>query len=140
MTTNGSGRTYRVTAATNGDRTSTISTKRREIDIDSSPAQGDELPGPADLLTAAFAACVLKNVERFGEILSFEWRAARIDVETERQDSPPKIIRVHYELTIETDEPEHRIELMHRNIRKYGTIYNTLTAVCEVSGELIAVR
>ena len=136
MTTT-SGRSYRVTAGTNGDGTSTITTKRREIDVDSSPTQGDDLPGPADLLTAAFAACVLKNVERFGEILHVEWRAARIDVETERQDSPPKIVRVHYQLTIDTDEPEHRVELMHRNIRKYGTVYNTLAAVCDVTGDVV---
>jgi uncharacterized OsmC-like protein len=94
----------------------------------------------SDLETAAFAACVLKNVERFGEIPSFHWRGARITVESERQDSPPKAVRVHYELTIETDEPEHRIELIHHNIRKYGKVYNTLAAVCEVTGELIAVR
>ncbi len=54
--------------------------------FDSSPRHGDELPGPADLAASAFAACVLENVERFGEILDFEWRHARIEVTAHRQD------------------------------------------------------
>lgn len=138
MSAPGPGRIYTVSAVTNGDGTSTISTKRRTIDIDSAPGQGDELPGPADLLAAAFAACALKNVERFGEILTFQWRGASIEVEAERQDKPPKITRIHYRLEIDTDEPEHRLELLHRNITKFGTIYNTLAATCAVSGEIVS--
>lgn len=130
--------TYRVMAVTNGDGTSTITTKQQQIRFDSSPGQGDELPGPADLLTAAFAACALKNIERFGRILGFHWQAASIHVESERQDTPPKIIRIRYRIEIVTNEPEHRLELLHRNLTKFGTIYNTLAASCEVSGDLIA--
>jgi uncharacterized OsmC-like protein/tellurite resistance-related uncharacterized protein len=140
MTTHGPGRIYRVAAVTNGDGSSTISTKRRSIDVDSSPLQGEELPGPADLLTAALAACVLKNVARFGETLRFDWREARIEVEAERQDTPPKITRLHYRLELDTDEPDHRVELLHRNITKHGTITNTLAAACDVTGEIVAVR
>jgi uncharacterized OsmC-like protein len=140
MTTTDPGRTYRVAAATNGDGTSTITTKQHRIRFDSSPAQGDDLPGPADLLTAAFAACVLKNVERFGEILHFDWRAARIEVEAERQDSPPKITTIRYRIEIDTDEPDQRVKLLHRNITKHGTIFNTLADTCIVTGELVASR
>ena len=56
------GATYTVTAHTHGDGTSTAVANGQAIRFDSSPTQGDELPGPADLLTAAFAACMLKNV------------------------------------------------------------------------------
>jgi hypothetical protein len=38
-----------------------------------------------------------------------------------------------------TDEPERRVELAHRNLRNYGTVYNTLAAVCDVHGEMVAV-
>lgn len=140
MTATSPGRTYRVTAVTNGDGTSSITTKRQHIGVDSSPSQSDELPGPADLLTAAFAACALKNVERFGEILQLDWRAARIVVDAERQDSPPKITTIRYRLEIDTDEPDQRVDLLHRNITKHGTIYNTLAATCDVTGELVAIR
>jgi hypothetical protein len=48
--------------------------------------------------------------------------------------------RITYLLRLKTDESDHRIELLHKNIRKFGTIYNTLAEVCEVSGEIVAER
>jgi len=134
------GATYTVTAHTNGDGTSTAVTNGEAIRFDSSPTQGDQLPGPADLLTTAFAACMLKNVERMGQLLPFEWISASVEVHAERQDSPPKMTAITYRLEVVTDEPEHRVELLHRNISRYGTIYNTLAAACDVSGEVVAVR
>jgi uncharacterized OsmC-like protein len=134
------GATYTVAAHTNGDGTSTAVAKDVSIRFDSSPDQGDELPGPADLLTAAFAACMLKNVERMGGLLPFEWTAASVEVRSERQDSPPKMTAITYRLEVVTDEPDHRVDLLHRNISRYGTIYNTLAATCDVSGEVVSVR
>ena len=134
------GATYTVTAHTNGDGTSTAVTNGEAIRFDSSPTQGDQLPGPADLLTTAFAACMLKNVERMGQLLPFEWISASVEVHAERQDSPPRMTAITYRLEVVTDEPEHRVELLHRNISRYGTIYNTLAAACDVSGEVVAVR
>ncbi|HNI34878.1 MAG TPA: OsmC family protein [Microthrixaceae bacterium] len=130
---------YVVRANTLGDGTSVATSKRSEVRFDSSPTQGDELPGPADLLVTAFAACVLKNVERMGQILPFHWEHASIEVRGERQDSPPKMTRIIYRLEVVTDEPNHRVDLLHRNISRHGTIYNTLSAVCDVSGEIIAI-
>ncbi len=129
-------RSYSVVAATNGDGTSTITTGQRQIVFDSSRGQGDELPGPADLAASAFAACVLENVERFGEILDFEWRHARIEVTADRQDAPPKLTSIEYRLEIATGESDHRIEHLHRNISKFGTIYNTFAAACDVHGTI----
>ena len=134
------GATYTVTAHTNGDGTSTAVTNGEATRFDSSPTQGDQFPGPADLLTTAFAACMLKNVERMGQLLPFEWISASVEVHAERQDSPPKMTAITYRLEVVTDEPEHRVELLHRNISRYGTIYNTLAAACDVSGEVVAVR
>jgi len=132
-------KTYTVTAETQGNGTSTATVNGAEIVFDSSPNQGDELPGPADLLTAAFAACLLKNVERFGEILHFDWHHASVEVHSERQDSPPKITRITYRLEITTSETAQRLDLLHRNLTRHGTIYNTLAAACEVTGEIIAI-
>ncbi|MGZ4213738.1 MAG: OsmC family protein [Actinomycetota bacterium] len=106
------------------------------IRFDSSGGQGDVLPGPADLLAAAFAACILKNVERFSRILPFRYEHASVTVTAERQEAPPIMTRVRYVLTLDTDENEHRVDLLHRNIKLHGTIYNTLAAVCDVDGEI----
>ena len=95
-------------------------------------------PGPAELLCASLAACLLKNIERFSEMLPFDYEVASVTVEAERQDSPPKIVGMTYHIEVATNEPDHRVDLLHHNIVKFGTITNTLAAVCEVTGDLIA--
>jgi hypothetical protein len=47
---------------------------------------------------------------------------------------------MRYRIEIVTDEPQARVDLLHRNIRKYGTITNTLAAACELTGEMVARR
>jgi uncharacterized OsmC-like protein len=108
------------------------------VEFDTSAESATTLPGPADLLTMAFAACVLKNVERFSRILSFRYQGASISVTAQRQETPPKMIAIKYVLRVLTDEPDRRLELLHRNIRLHGTIYNTLAEVCDLDGEVIA--
>ena len=128
---------YSVTASTNRDGTSTITANGCDIVFSSSPTENEHLPGPVELLLASFSACVLKNVERFGELLPFAWRDALIEVHAERQESPPRVVRIQYLLTIETDEPAHRLELLHNNIIKHGTIFNTLSASCPIEGSAV---
>jgi uncharacterized OsmC-like protein len=130
---------YEIEARVVRPGVSAATSKQAVIEFDTSAGQSEILPGPADLLTAAFAACVLKNVERFSQILPFRYQEASIKVVAERQEAPPKI-RVTYSLQLVTDEPEQRVELLHRNIRKYGTIYNTLAATCDVSGKVLVQR
>ena len=128
---------YSVTASTNRDGTSTIAANGYDIVFSSSPAENEHLPGPAELFLGSFSACVLKNVERFGQLLPFSWRDALIEVHGERQETPPRITRIQYLLTIDTDEPLHRLELLHQNIAKHGTIYNTLATVCSIEGRAV---
>jgi len=104
--------------------------------FDGTAGRVDGLPGPADVLCAALSACILKNVERFSHLLPFRYQSATVQVVAEREEPPPRIVRMHYELEIVTDEPEVRIELLHRNIRKFGTITNTLGKACELSGTI----
>jgi hypothetical protein len=77
---------------------------------------------------------VIKNVERFSQVLPFAYDSAEIDVELRRQDRPPRFDRIEYVLRLVTDEPAHRVDLLERNITKYGTVYNTFAASCEVTG------
>jgi uncharacterized OsmC-like protein len=110
------------------------------IAFDGSAGSDSVLPGPADLMAAALAACVLKNVERLSGMLPFAYRSAGVHVELTREEPPPRITRARYVLTIETDEPLHRVDLLHRNILRFGTITNTLAAACELLGEIRAIN
>ncbi|HUP31858.1 MAG TPA: OsmC family protein [Gaiellaceae bacterium] len=118
----------------------TISSRTSTLTFDGSAATGELLPGPADLLAAALAACILKNVERFSGLLPFRYDRADVHVEVEREEPPPRIVRARYTLRIVTDETEQRVELLHRNIVRFGTVTNTLAAACDVSGTILAER
>lgn len=109
-----------------------------DIKADTGAISDGYRPGPAELLCASLAACLLKNIERYSELLPFTYEVASIEVEAERQDVPAKIIRMTYRIEIITDEPRSRVELLHRNIRKFGTITNTLADACDLDGEMVA--
>jgi uncharacterized OsmC-like protein len=117
-----------------------LTTLAATIAFDGSRTMGDAVPGPAHLLASALAACVLKNVERFSHMLPFEYAGASVDVELERQDSPPRIVRASYRLVVDTDEPAARCRLLHKNITRFGTISNTLALACALSGAMEARR
>lgn len=110
-----------------------------DAEFDATAGRLDDLPGPADVLSAALCACILKNVERFSHRLSFRYESATVEVTAEREHPPPRIVRVSYQLKIVTDESPARVALIHKNIRTFGTITNTLAAACELSGTVEAI-
>jgi uncharacterized OsmC-like protein len=129
---------YAVDAENAPGGPATVSARESTIAFDGSAGTGELYPGPADLLAAALAACLLKNVERFSRLLPFRYEHAHVRVEIERQEAPPRIARARYTLRISTSEPRHRLELLHRNIQRFGTITNTLAAACELDGTIAA--
>lgn len=131
---------YRVDARVVGPGVSRAEAKAAAIEFDSSAGQRDDLLGPVELLAAAFAVCMLKNVERFSSMRPFAYTSASIHVTAEREETPPRIARLQYVLRVTTDEPAHRVDLLHRNLQKHGTVDNTLAATCAVSGELLVER
>ena len=130
---------YDITASLRAGDIGHAVCKTSDIAFDCSSGSSTDLAGPAELFAAAFAACVLKNVQRFSEMLRFVYESAEVRVTAERQEAPPRMTRLRYELRLVTDEPERRVDLLHRNIRQHGTIYNTVAAVCEVEGTIVVV-
>lgn len=129
--------TVEAHSAPGGDARIEVGTQSIPIDAAwGQPPSG--LPGPAELLAAAFAACLLKNLARSRELLSFRYRQADIQVTASRQDTPPKFTAISYSVRLDTDEPQRRLDLLHRNLRNYGTVYNTLAAACDVHGTVQA--
>ena len=89
---------------------------------------------PAELFLAAIAACMIKGIERVTPMLKFDLRGVEVKLHGIRQDSPPKMVSVDYELIVDTDETDQRLELLHTNVRKYGTISNTVAAATKLEG------
>ena len=114
--------------------------KQTTVRFDSSADGSPSLFGPAELLASAFAACLLKNVERFSELLPLRYEGASVSVTAEREESPPRFSSIRYVLRLATDEEPERVKLLHRNLIGHGTVYKTLAATCDVQGEIGAER
>ena len=127
---------YEITARRIDEHSSIAQCKNAELIIDTDLKGRADAFNPAELLLAAVAACILKNMERIAPIIHFEYQAVSIKVHGERQDSPPKISSIAYEIIVESDESDHKMNLMHENIRKFGTVYNTVLPGTQLSGSL----
>ncbi len=107
---------------------------KTEIRFDASAGRDDTLPNPAELLLTALAACILKNVERYAEILHLSYRSAQISIKGQRSDRPPMMQKIDYVLEIDTDIDDRKLALWHKNIIKFGTISNTLAKATDLNG------
>ena len=107
------------------------------IRFDATSGRDEILPNPAELLLTSLAACMLKNVQRYSEILKISYRSAKITLNGVRNDNPPYMKEIRYKLEIDTDADERKINNWHKNILKFGTITNTLMRACDVKGEMI---
>lgn len=110
------------------------------LQYDTDVAGRREAFNPAELLLAALAACIIKGIERVVPILKFHLDGVRVSLHGERQDRPPKMAKITYELVVDTSEPDRRLDLLHENVRKYGTIYNTIAGATNLSGTIRRLR
>ena len=115
---------------------STAQCKDAEITLDTDMAGRRDAFNPAELLLAALSACIIKGIERVTPMLKFELRGVEVKVHGVRQDAPPLMESIDYEIIVETDESDHRLELLHENVKKYGTVFNTVAPGTELNGVL----
>lgn len=106
------------------------------ITLDTDMAGNRDAFNPAELLLAALSACMIKGIERVTPILKFSLRGVEVHVHGVRQDVPPRMESITYEIVVDTDEPDRRLDLLHDNVRKYGTVFNTVSPGTELSGVL----
>ena len=127
---------YEITARRVDAHGSIAQCKDAELIIDTDLQGRMDAFNPAELLLAAVAACILKNMERISPMIHFEYRSVNIKVHGARQDSPAKMVSINYEIIVDSDENEQKLKLMHDNIRKFGTVYNTVASGTELTGVL----
>jgi uncharacterized OsmC-like protein len=109
-------------------------TKNAAITLDTDIAGRLDAFNPAELLLASVAACMIKGAERVTPMIKFDLRGIEVRLHGVRQDAPPKMISIDYEIIVDTDESDQRLDLLHKNIRKYGTVSNTLAVATRLEG------
>lgn len=125
---------YRVSARRIDSHGSIASTKNAEVILDTDIGGRPDAFNPAELFLASIAACMIKGIERVIPMLKSDLRGVEVKLHGVRQDSPPKVISVDYELIVDTNETDQRLELLHTNVRKYGTISNTVAEATKLEG------
>ena len=110
--------------------------KQADVLLDTDLAGRVDAFNPAELLLAAVSACMIKSIERVTPILKFQWREVEVRVHGVRQDVPPRLESIDYEILLDSDETEQRLALLHENVRKYGTVFNTVAPGTQLSGVL----
>jgi uncharacterized OsmC-like protein len=110
--------------------------KGAELSLDTALSGRLDAFNPAELLLAALSACMIKSIERVTPILKFQWRGVEVRVHGVRQDVPPRLESIDYEILVDSDESEQRLALLHDNVRKFGTVFNTVAPGTRLSGLL----
>lgn len=127
---------FRVTAQRLDAHGSAARTKQAEITLDTDLRGRTDAFNPAELLLAALAACIIKGIERVTPILKFQARGVTVNVRGTRQDTPPRMESIEYEILIDSDENDNRLELLHQNVQKFGTVFNTIAPGTELTGTI----
>lgn len=127
---------YNVTAERIDAHGSLARCKDAEIVVDTDVKGRLDAFNPAELFLAALAACMIKGIERAIPILNFDLRGVEVKLHGVRQDSPPMMVSIDYELIVDTEEVDRRLELLHRNVRKFGTISNTVALATRLEGTI----
>ena len=127
---------YTVTAQRIDSHGSEARTKDAVLTLDTDVNGRPDAFNPAELFLASIAACMIKGIERMIPMLKFKLRGVEVKLHGVRQDSPPKMVSINYELIVDTEEDDRRLALLHANVRKYGTISNTVAAAAKLEGTI----
>ena len=69
-------------------------------------------------------------------MLKFDVRGVEVQVHGVRQEVPPKLERIDYDIRVDTYESDARLALLHENVKKYGTVFNTVAPGTSLQGVL----
>ena len=115
---------YNIEAESVAGNEGAIAIKESRIDFGTTERKAVTLPSPAELFLGAFASCILKNVERFSELMPFDYEQASLSVKAIRLERPPRMEQISYELLIYSQDKKLKLTLLKKNIEKFGTICN----------------
>ena len=128
--------TFALTAVRSGPESSTSSVGVAHITLDTSVTGNPEALNPMELLMSALGACFLKGIERFAPTLPFSFSAAEVRITAERPVNEARVTRIDYAIVVATSEDDRRLELLHKNLLTFGTMYNTISPGTPIAGTL----
>jgi uncharacterized OsmC-like protein len=92
---------------------------------------------PMEMLMAALAACMIKGTNRLMPLLPIRIDSMDITFTATRQDSPPKVAAIDYQIQVASPDDDDRLALLHENLVKFGTVTNTIAQGTTLRGTLV---
>ena len=130
--------TCEVTANRVDSAGSLVRAKQAELVIDTGHSGRQDALNPVELLLAALSACIIKGIERVAGTLGIEYESVHVALTAHRPDEEAHIDDISYVITVGTSADQGKLDLLHKNLMKFGTIYNTVKAGTRLSGEIKA--
>ncbi len=130
--------TFQVSASRIDASGSVVRSKQAELVIDTGIAGRLDALNPVELLLAALSACMIKGIERVAGALGIEYDSVDVSLTAHRPDDEARIEAITYELRIGTAAGQDKLDLLHKNLMKFGTIYNTVKAGTSLTGTVTA--
>lgn len=129
--------TFMVTANRIDATGSKVQSKQAELIIDTGMAGRPDALNPVELLLAALSACIIKGIERVAGNLGIEYDSVNVSLTAHRPVDEARIDDIAYVIRIGTNADQAKLELLHKNLMKFGTIYNTVKSGTKLSGVII---
>ena len=128
---------FQVQASWQGERGSVARTERGSVTLDTTMQGAAAGLNPVETLLAALAACMFKGTERVRESLALDFTSMEIDLQAVRPATEARIESITYQVRIATNADDRKLELLHENLKKHGTIYNTVRQGTNISGTIV---
>lgn len=126
---------YHVALERNGSGTTAIATVR-SFTLELGAKSGDPSVGfnPAETLLAAVGGCITSSLGLVASNSGVQIDGLKVHVTGVRQDSPPRIISIHYEVTVDSPAADPRLDSVFRVAQRNSTVLSTLRECLDVSG------
>ena len=130
--------TFEVQADRTDASGSIVTSKQATLTIDTSMAGRLDALNPVELLLAAQAACIIKGIERVAGTLGIAYDSVHVALTAHRPQDEARIEDITYLVTMDTTANQAKLDLLHKNVMKFGTIYNTISSGTRLEGSIVA--
>jgi uncharacterized OsmC-like protein len=127
---------YTVTVTRQDERRAVAAARGHELTLNIKKGDGSAGFNAAETLLAALGACVLTNVNAIATKMRLQLNDVQMRFTAVRQDEPPILTEIRYELVLDSPEPPAKLEELYRLSVKWGTVTSTLMQGLTPQGRL----
>lgn len=130
------GMTYTVAVSRLDERHARAAARGHELTLNIKKGDGSAGFNAAETLLAALGACTLTNVNTIAAKMRLKLNDAQVTFTATRQDEPPVLTEIRYELVLDSPEPPEKLADLYRLSVKWGTVTSTLIQGIAPTGQL----